>query len=369
MIKEKGGKMLQRIELWYDKIGRKMIFGFVALLLVYIFLKYLFGISAPFIIGWGLATLLNPFVTWLTKTIKMPRLFGTILSMIIIIGFLSAVVGLLIKQLWYQGVSFAQNFPYYKEQITAMIPVMDGKLDAIREILPIPNTLPNLNSIIEQVLNSVGEFLKAILPWTYDIVSKVPNAIIFIIVTLISAFFMTKDYNDIKSFVKAQIPERFKKNIGILQSGLWGALGGYVRTQLIMMSLTFAICLVGLFIIKVPYLLLISVCIAVFDALPVFGSGAILIPWAIYHVLMGHYGVAIGLIGIYISIFLTRQLIEPRILSGQIGVYALVTVMSMYVGFRLMGVIGLIVGPVTMVIIKTLQNTGVLPAFKKVPKE
>lgn len=361
--------MLGRLERWYDKIGMKMLYIIGGILFVYIFLKYLLGMLAPFLIGWGLASLLNPFVTWIKKTIKVPRILGTIFSMIIMLSVLFAGLNILVKQLWYQVISFIQNFPFYKEQIISIIPLVEDRLDYINDLLPVPTTISTLNNIVDPALNSIGEFFQNIIPWTYGVVSQVPNVIIFIIITIISTFFMTKDYHFIKAFIKAQIPDKFSKNAVILQNGLISALGGYVRTQLIMMSLTFTICSTGLFIIKMPYVLLISLCIAIFDALPVFGSGAILIPWAIYNIIIGHYSAAIGLFCIYGLIFLSRQMIEPRILSGQIGVYALVTVMSMYIGYRTMGVIGLIVGPVTIVIIKTLQNTGVFPAFKEVPRK
>jgi sporulation integral membrane protein YtvI len=364
-----GGYMLDRLERWYDKVGSKILYIVGGILFVYIFLKYLLGMLAPFLIGWGLAVLLNPFVTWLKRTVKVPRILGTIFSMIIMLSGLFAILNILVKQLWYQIISFTQNFPFYKEQIMAIIPIIEERLDYIKDLLPVPSAFSTLDNIVIQVLNSISEFVQTIIPWAYNIVSQVPNVIIFIIITIISTFFMTKDHQKIKAFVKAQIPGRFAENASILQNGLLGALGGYVRTQLIMMTLTFTICSTGLFIIKMPYVLLISLCIAIFDALPIFGSGAILIPWAIFNIIIGHYSVAIGLFCIYGLIFLSRQMIEPRILSGQIGVYALVTVMSMYIGYRTMGVIGLIVGPVSMVIIKTLQNTGVLPAFKEVPRK
>jgi len=361
--------MLERLERWYDKIGSKILYVIGGILFIYLFLKYLLGMIAPFLIGWGLACLLNPFVTWLKKTIKVSRVAGTIFSMLVMLSALFAVLNILVKQLWYQSISFIKDFPFYKQQIISIIPLVETKLEHIKDLFPIPNAFSTLDNIVYQGLNSLGEFFQNIIPWAYGIVSHVPNVIIFIIITIISTFFMTKDHHYIKAFVKAQIPAKFSENVVILQNGLIRALAGYVRTQLIMMTLTFTICSTGLFIIKMPYVLLISLCIAVFDALPIFGSGAILIPWAIFNIIFGHYSIAIGLFCIYVLIFLSRQMIEPRILSGQIGVYALVTVMSMYIGFRTMGVIGLIVGPVTMVIIKTLQNTGVFPAFKEIPKK
>ena len=97
-----------------------------------------------------------------------------------------------------------------------------------------------------------------------------------------------------------------------------------------------------------------------------FGSGAFLVPWALYNLIIGKYSVAIGLGAIYALIVVVRQTLEPRVLSGQIGIYTLVTLIGMYVGFKIIGVLGLIVGPVVVIVIQTLQRVGMLPAFKEV---
>lgn len=134
------------------------------------------------------------------------------------------------------------------------------------------------------------------------------------------------------------------------------------------MCMTFMICLVGLFIIDVPYLLLLSVVIACIDALPVFGSGTILIPWSVYNMLIGNYVLAIGLLCIYGVIFIARQIMEPRILSTQIGVYALVTAMAVYIGYKVGGIFGMIGGPIIVATFNMLQSVGAIPKFKE-PKE
>lgn len=361
--------MLTRLEIWYDKIGKKLVYTGFFLLVVYVFVKYLLGMMAPFIIAWGLASLLNPVVTWLKKWAKVSRGLGTLFSMLTVLSSLFAVIGVILKQLWSQAVAFIADFPLYKEQIVASLPMIEEQLDHLQEFIPLPQTFSTLDNVITEILNSIGKFFQTIIPWAYDVVSGVPNVIIFIVVMLIATFFMTKDHTEIKVFVKAQMPVGIDERIMTLKNGLFHALGGYVKTQLIMMSVIFCICLTGLFIIKVPYMLLISVMIAIFDALPVFGSGAILIPWAIYSMIIGEYGAGAGLLSIYATIFLTRQMLEPKILSGQIGVYALVTVMAMYMGYKTLGVAGLIIGPVSAVIIKTLQTAGVLPAFKTAVKK
>jgi len=151
-----------------------------------------------------------------------------------------------------------------------------------------------------------------------------------------------------------------------MQKGLIGVLGGYIKTQLILMWITFCICLIGLFLFEMKYALLISSMIALVDILPVFGSGIILIPWIIYNLIIGNYVIALGLLGIYGLLFMTRHIMEPKIFSHHIGLYTLVTVMGMYIGYKTMGVFGFIAGPIIIVIVTTFQNIGVLPKFREV---
>lgn len=345
----------------------KILYIFMGIAVVYIVFKYVIRLIAPFIIAWLLASLLNPFVTWMKKTLRVPRGFGTIFSMITILSAIVSLLGLLIQQLWQQAIAFKNAFPIYQEQIMEFIAIVEDKFSFIADRIPLPDAFTTLDGVIKQLLDYISQFLGTILKHTYDVVSTVPNGVFFLIITLIATFFMTKDYHMIKAFVKAQVPLKVADKIVLMQKGLKNALGGYVKTQLILMCYTFAICLVGLFILQREYVLLLSLGIAVFDAVPAFGSGAILIPWGIYYLIIGEYGIGIGLVCVYGLILIMRQVMEPKVLSSQIGVYALVTVIAMYVGLQTMGVLGIIIGPVTVVIIQTLQRVGVIPDFKKPP--
>lgn len=358
--------LLDRIEKWYERIGKKILYLLIGIFFIYIFLKYILELIAPFVIAWILAALLNPFVTWLKKRFSIPRGIGTLLSMLTVLSAFLGVVFVLVKQLWYQIIAFSNAFPLYKSQIVGVLDTMQEKLVVLTEMLPLPDAFTSLDSIVTELLNSVGSFFEKIVPYAYGVVSQVPNGVIFIIIMLIATFFMTKDHKEIKNFVKAQIPSKILEKVGIMQQGLKNALGGYIKTQLILMCFTFTVCLVGLCVLRRDYALLISFAIAIFDALPVFGSGAILIPWGIYNLLIGNFAVGIGLLSIYGLIVVIRQVMEPKVLSTQIGVYALVTLMAMYIGLKLIGVFGFILGPVVVVMVQTLQKVGVIPPFKPV---
>ncbi|WP_053982602.1 sporulation integral membrane protein YtvI [Niameybacter massiliensis] len=364
--------LTDRAEQWYEKMGKKFgrVISFILILFgVYIFFKYILELILPFVIAWILASLLDPFVTFLKKKLKVHRGLGTLLSMATVLTAFFGLITFLVKLLWQQIVGFADAFPNYAEQIQYTLENIQVQFQGVMDTLPLPEAIQSLDDLINTVLNSISGFLSDLVSSTASIVSKVPNGVFFVIVVLIATFFMTKDRKMIKDFVKAQLPEKLTDKVVLLQNGLKRALGGYVKTQLILMCFTFVICLIGLLILQRPYVLLVALGIAILDALPLFGSGAVLIPWSIFHLLSGNVVLAIGLIAIYGIIAVMRQIMEPKVLSTQIGVYALVTVMAMYIGFKVIGVFGLIIGPIIAVMLKTLQTIGLLPNFKPVPDD
>ena len=358
-----------KLEVWYEKRGKKVVMILVILLIAFVIIKLnILGLFAPFIVAWLFASLLNGFVTWINKKTGLPRALGTILSMLTILSGVLGLLTFLIKKLWEQVVAIAYNLPSLTEELIMQVGQLEERFSGFFGTGKTPSAISNLDQLIEQIMDKLSSYLGSVIPVAYNAVSKVPDIVLFTVVMLVATFFMTKDYYKIKDFVKAQFSDTIVNKVVIMQKGVLSAIGGYVRTQVIMMSITFSICMVGLFIFQVSYALLLSVIIAIVDALPVFGSGTILIPWALYNLVTGQYTLAIGLLCIYGIIFVTRQIFEPKILSTQIGVYALVTVMAVYIGYRTMGFIGLIIGPALAVILKMLQNVGALPKFKPIAK-
>lgn len=358
-----------KVENWYKKCGRKAIIIITVLLVTYLLFKLnVVGLFAPFILAWFFATLLNPVVTWMSRKLHIPRGIGSILSMLSILSGLLSIIIVLIRKLWEQVVNFSTTLPVLTEEIIRQVNGLEEELGGMIHLLPGGGGIANLDIVIEKVMQEFSSFLTSAIPTIYDAISKVPDLVLFTVVMFLATFFMTKDYYKIKDFVKAQFSDTIIDRVVIMQRGMLEAIGGYLRTQVILMSMTFMICLAGLFIFRVDYALLLSVSIAIVDALPVFGSGAILWPWAIYNLLIGNFTLAVGLLCIYGVIFITRQIMEPKILSNQIGVYALVTVMAVYIGYKSMGIFGMIIGPVVVVTVQMLQNVGALPQFKPVNK-
>lgn len=357
---------MKEIQQWYHRIGKKILYTVMGALVAYLFIKYLISYAAPFILAWIIASGLQIIVKWLHEKLQMKRGIATMLSMVTVLSGISWGISAIGRKFLVQANHLYQRIPLYREEIFETFNNISDKTKHIFSTLPF-NSAISLEKTVDQLLQNVTSFLGSFVSkGSINVVSKLPNIFFLIIIMLLSIFFMTRDYIVIQKFMAAQIPEGMREKSKIFKDDLITALGGYVRTQLILMCITMSICLIGFLLLGVNSAILLAALIGVVDALPIFGSGLFLIPWAIYNLILGKYSLAIGLASIYGLIVIVRQVVEPRVLSNQIGVYTLVTIMAMYIGLRMIGVLGLIIGPILVIVLQTFQKVGLLPAFKEV---
>ena len=170
----------------------------------------------------------------------------------------------------------------------------------------------------------------------------------------------------IREALMRNMPEWLKTRLSTIQTGFLKALGGYVRAQLIIMSVVASISILGLTILNYPYQVLMGLIVALCDTMPMIGTGLIFWPWIIMSLISGDFGFAVGLLIINVVCFISRQLLEPKVLGQQIGLHPLIVLLGVYVGFKVFGIIGLFLGPVFMVvaklIVKSTENEVVLAA-------
>jgi sporulation integral membrane protein YtvI len=142
------------------------------------------------------------------------------------------------------------------------------------------------------------------------------------------------------------------------------ALIGFLKAQSIILSVTFIESFIGLTFLGIDYAFTLAIIIAVFDILPVLGTGGIYVPWAVINLILGNYRLGVGLLLLYGIIVVVRYMIEPKVVGQQLGIHPLLTLMSMFAGLKLIGVAGLILGPTTVVALKAFQHAGIIPKFK-----
>ncbi|MDV3426290.1 MAG: sporulation integral membrane protein YtvI, partial [Bacillota bacterium] len=213
-----------------------------------------------------------------------------------------------------------------------------------------------IRSGIEGSFSTMESVLKSIFRAIFDYAISLPSTLVFIIITILSTFFISSGRNEFRRSIKSKIPEDLYSNFSGMKNGVFSSLVKLLTAYMIIMSVTFTELLIGLWIIGVKYYIVLAFVICIVDILPVLGTGTVLVPWSICELAMGNTRMGVSIFILYIVILVVRQVIEPKIIGHQIGVHPLVSLMSIYIGLKLLGAIGLILGPIIMIIIKNTYS-------------
>ncbi len=238
----------------------------------------------------------------------------------------------------------------FAQSITEHIPFFDG-LGFGEDAYLLRN---KIDDFAKKVIGDIAENLGARLPiWIGAIAGAVPSFMLFIIVTLISGFYFSIDLGKIHTFLKETLPSSVSKRLSSFKRGMTGTALKYLRAYFLLLLMTFGELFIGFSILGIDYALLLAALISLIDILPVFGVGGIVLPWAAAVLISGNYYLGIGLIIIYACVTVIRQLAEPKIVGGSLGIHPLLTLFSIYAGFKLFGFFGMIIGPIVSMVIKS----------------
>ncbi|RCX17285.1 sporulation integral membrane protein YtvI [Fontibacillus phaseoli] len=332
---------------------------------------WLLPLVYPFLIAWLISFALNPLVQWLQSKVKLPRWLAVTAALILFVGgagiVLSAAVTRLVKELiglaesldfhieewrnWFVEWSQSEGIQNIINEINRFIANNPGYENTINQ--NIDNTTSTISSALSRLLSS---FLSGIV----NLLTSLPNFGVILIVILLSVFFISKNWERNMRFLAGLMPSPFRKTGIEVWKDLQKALFGYLRAQFIMISITAVIVLIGLLILRVDSAFTYAILIGFVDLLPYLGVGTVMVPWLLYTYMSGDTGLGIGLSILYGVILVARQLIEPKVLASSVGLDPLPTLISMFVGLKLFGVFGLIIGPVSFVVFGAIARAGVL---------
>lgn len=338
----------------------KILFITLFIAALYLFFNTIFSYVAPFVIGLLLSLLLFPLSKAIAKYLHLGRGFSALISIIILVCVIGLLSNLLFSRIIHEGRLFFESLPDTIKYVDKTIGEFNERFSDLYALVPagFENYISDIaDNLVSSLTSTLGSGLKT---GSTAIVSKIPNFIFGFFLSLLSCFFFIKDRELILKSIKGIIPESLKGYFKLMKDGIIDAVLGYIKAQLIMMSIIAVICMTGLFILKVEYALFLSILIAFVDALPIFGSGFFYWPWIGFSLITGDYSMAIGLGVTYLCVLFTRQALEPKVLGTQIGIHPLITLMSIYVGLRIFGVFGIFIGPFIAVIIKTIATTPVV---------
>lgn len=317
---------------------------------------------APFVVALFITFIIERPVSFLTTKLKLPRgaAVGIVLLFFTLVtgGIVILIFSELVNEIW----RLTREIPS-AQVVKGYIDILLGRVQNL--YLSLPAELERtIRDSLGSVVGSISAFLQSLLNYLLDMVKLLPQLFLFIVISLVASFFMSRDREKISRFVYKQMPEGWRNKIRTMKEDLFAALVGFIKAQSILISVTFIELLIGYSLIGVKYVFSLALITAVVDALPVLGTGTILIPAAAINLIMGNVPKALAFIALYIVILIVRQFLEPKVVAQSLGLHPLVTLISIYVGLQLFGIIGLFLGPIIVVIIKALQKARILPQWK-----
>jgi len=347
----------------YGYIIKNVFIIFLVFVIFYIIIFKAIPFLMPFVIALLFAIIIDPGVNFFEKKLKIPRGISSFLLLLILIGVIGSLVALAVTQLVYELISLSDLAPKYADIINNNIIDLINKVKGYYITLP-PNITSFFESEIQMILNNVSVIAKDLAGFIISLATKLPTFLFMTLITLVSTFFMSKDKYIILDFIKRQFPQNWSDHAKNIKIDLFKTMFGYLKATLIILLMNFIEASIGLAIIGINYYFLLGLLISVADLLPALGSGFVLIPWAIYNIIIKNYMVGIYLLILYGFITVVRQIVEPKILGYTIGLHPLVILISMFIGASLFGFWGLIMGPVFIIVFKTLQRAEIVPPWK-----
>lgn len=319
----------------------------------FIVIRYLFLPILPFLIAWGVAFAVRPLSVFISNKCKLPKKpVSAILAAVTILVGLSAVVGL---GVW--GISAAWRFLSDFATDERLFEILDRIADPIGSIFGDGEGAAKLEEYLGDTLKgAISSLLSTLVDLLTAIVTRVPGVMLFILVTLIAAIYFAIDIERINSFVRRILPNKVGLTLIRLKNSFLRVGVRYIRSYLILMSITFVVMLVGFIIMRLKNALLLAFVISLLDFLPLIGVGTVLVPWSIFQLAFGSPVMGVGLIVLLVVHEIIRQFAEPKIIGKNLGLNPIVSLILLYVGYSLLGFGGLFLTPLVGVIIGLLIN-------------
>ncbi|MBH1940328.1 sporulation integral membrane protein YtvI [Mobilitalea sibirica] len=344
----------------------KIVINFILLILTVLFLIFILpkiiGFFIPFVIGWIVSMIANPLVKFLEKRVKLLRKHSSALIIIIVIAAIVGTLYLLIAFLVKEISSLTDDLPEIIDRISLQFEALSNRLSLASRSLP-----KSIRTGIDDMFKNMGDYLskEVTIDTAGTFAKNIAEVFLMTIISILSAYFFIAKRDELIDGIKKIMPNSINNGWYIINDNFKTAVGGYFKAQFKIMLIITVIMFVGFEVLTVGYSFLLALGIAFLDFLPVFGTGAVLWPWAIIDMLTGNYMRAIGLIVIYLICQVIKQVLQPKMVGDSVGISPLATLFFMFTGYRFYGVLGMILGiPIGMVLVN-LYRVGVFDRFIK----
>ncbi|MBE6631435.1 MAG: sporulation integral membrane protein YtvI [Ruminococcaceae bacterium] len=322
----------------------------IGILVFYIFIKYVLKLILPFLIAFMIVLSLRPLINTISKKTKMPKRPVSITVVLTITAFLISAFCYFTEKIFTELRALTA---YLNENGDRIIDVFVDIFSMLKEKLPFLDRLIESNdggqgiSVAAKALESVINNLASSLPdKLYRVIVSVPEGLFFAIVLIMSAVYVCADYDKLSDFADERLPKKFMSAFRKIKSELKDTAFKYLKAYVLLIFITFSELLCGFLILDIDYAFLLALIISVIDILPVLGAGTVLVPWALILYITGNVYLGTGLLIMFGVMTLLRQFIEPQIVGKSFGIHPLVMLISMYAGYGLWGITGIISFPI-----------------------
>ena len=334
---------------------------------VIFFVPKLLIFFAPFVAGWIIALIASPFVRFFEEKVKLKRKVGSAFVIVVVIGLVVLVLYLIGAKLIDEIIDFVNSLPEIWQSMEEDFNEIGRNLSVIYSRLPldVQDTITELSTQIGSYMGSIiSKISSPTIAAAGNFAKQLPSVIIGVIMALLSSYFFVAERHVIGSWFRKYTPQSIQKRWNMLHQGVVKAVGGYLKAQLKIEVWMYLLLVIGLSVLKIDYALLIALGIALLDFLPFFGTGTVMVPWAILKILSADYKIAIGLLIIWGVGQLARQVIQPKIVGDSIGVPPIPTLFLLFIGYKAGGVLGMIVAVPIGLIVYTMYAEGAFDTTK-----
>nr|WP_255781260.1 sporulation integral membrane protein YtvI [Geobacillus sp. YHL] len=315
--------------------------------------------SVPLLFALATALLLEPSIRRLQENYKLKRAHAVTVIFSLFIIILGLSLYFLVVIFVQQVMALSQKLPYVLNEATKVLDRLIQTWQSYSSSIPqeIIDSLERGVNTVEQMLLSFATNLTQSL---VHYIAAIPAFLIHFLVYLIALFLICLDLPQLKQGMRRYLSERTEQRLGMVVAQLSKAGIGFLKAQFLLSLITFFLALAGLFVLGVDYAALMALVIVVVDILPILGTGSVLVPWGLISMANGNNTLGIGLIVLFVVITVVRRIIEPKVFSTNLGISPLAALVSVYLGFQLLGFIGLFVGPVVVILVEALAKAGVI---------
>lgn len=348
--------MIINVSYW-TRVFKNIMYVILLLIGLYLALK-LSIFYMPFLVAFIISLIIEPAIKCIMKKTNLTRRTSSIIIFVIVLGIILGGLIWILITLFSESSSLLQGLNDYfdKAYIQFQFFMESFNFDKIRLSNEVLNVIQNSTG---DLLETASNWLRNSLTGLIELVTSLPSIAICIGITIVALYFICVDKIYILDQIEHHLPKIWVRKIGKHLKDLIQTLGGYLKAEATLILVSFIISLIGLYILQfagfnVQYPLLMALFIGFVDALPILGSGTVMIPWAIICAINGDLNLGIAIIVLLIIMSIARQLLEPKLVSKNIGVHPIFTLIAMYTGFKIIGIMGLLIGPIVLIIFKNI---------------